>query len=67
MVLPEKGISALDIAGGPFWNPDADAALFDALEQNLNQTDTRLIKRLPFHINDHAFSAAAAQAYLDII
>jgi uncharacterized protein (UPF0261 family) len=28
LLIPEKGISALDIEGGPFWNPEADAALF---------------------------------------
>lgn len=66
LLLPQQGISQLDILDGPFWDPHADAALFDALEQHLNQTDTRRIQRLPHHINDLAFSAAAAQAYLDI-
>jgi len=66
LLLPEKGVSELDISNGPFWNPHADAALFDALEHNLNQTDNRRILRLPYHINDPAFSAVAAQAYLDI-
>jgi hypothetical protein len=28
--LPEGGVSALDAAGRPFWDPDADAALFRA-------------------------------------
>ncbi len=66
LLLPEKGISALDISDGPFWNPQANAALFDAIENTLTRTAIRQIKRLPFHINDPAFSAAAAQAYLDI-
>ncbi len=66
LLLPENGISELDIAEGPFWNPEADAALFETLEHHLNQTDTRRLLRLPYHINDPAFSAAAAQAYLDI-
>ena len=30
--LPEGGVSALDAPGQPFWDPDADAALFSALE-----------------------------------
>jgi uncharacterized protein (UPF0261 family) len=66
ILLPEKGISALDIDGGAFWDPAADAALFDAIESRLSQTDTRRLTRVPLHINDPAFSATAAQAYLDI-
>lgn len=67
VLLPEKGISALDIEGGPFHDPQADAALFEALETNLTQTDRCTLRRLPLHINDPAFSAAAAQAYLSLI
>ncbi|WP_254694195.1 Tm-1-like ATP-binding domain-containing protein [Sulfitobacter sp. SK012] len=66
LMLPEKGVSALDIEDGPFWDPPANTALFSAIERGLNQTDQRRIKRLPLHINDPAFSAAAAQAYRDI-
>lgn len=66
MLLPEMGISALDIVDGPFWDPDAQAALFGAIEHHLVATDTRQVRRLPHHINDPAFSAAAAEAYLSI-
>ena len=67
LLLPEKGVSALDIAGGPFWDPNANAALFDAIEQHFDQSDIHRVQRVPFHINDPAFSDAAANAYLDII
>ncbi len=63
ILLPEKGVSALDIDGGAFWDPVADAALFDAIEGELKQNDTCQLRRLPFHINDPAFSAAAADAF----
>jgi uncharacterized protein (UPF0261 family) len=66
LLLPENGLSALDIKDGPFWDPQADAALFDAIEQGLAATGTCQIRRLPYHINDPAFSAAAVQAYLEI-
>ena len=33
--LPEGGVSALDAQGQPFWDPDADAALFRALERTV--------------------------------
>ncbi len=38
-LIPEKGVSALDIEGGAFFDPEADAALFAALEETLRQTD----------------------------
>ena len=38
-LIPEKGVSALDIEGGAFFDPEADAALFDAIEETLVQTD----------------------------
>lgn len=66
LLLPEKGMSALDAIDGPFWDPEADAALFDSLEHHLELSDTHCLVRLPLHINDPAFSAAAAQAFLDI-
>ncbi|MGB7242021.1 MAG: Tm-1-like ATP-binding domain-containing protein [Sulfitobacter sp.] len=66
ILLPEKGISALDIKGGAFWDPAADAALFDAIEDRLAQNDQRRLTRLPLHINAPSFSTAAAEAYLKI-
>ncbi|MCV6601013.1 MAG: Tm-1-like ATP-binding domain-containing protein, partial [Cohaesibacter sp.] len=34
-LLPLKGVSALDCEGGAFYDPDADAALFDALRRTV--------------------------------
>lgn len=58
VVIPERGVSALDAAGMPFHDPEADAALFDELDRSLEQTAERRIVRLPLHINDPEFSAA---------
>jgi uncharacterized protein (UPF0261 family) len=66
LLIPEKGVSGLDIEGGAFFDPEADAALFDAIERTLVQTANRRIARLPLHINDPAFAKAAADAFLDI-
>lgn len=63
VLVPEKGVSALDIEGGAFHDPRADAALFAALEAGLNRTDRRRIERLPLHINDPAFAEAAVSAW----
>jgi uncharacterized protein (UPF0261 family) len=65
-LIPEKGISALDIEGGAFFDPEADAALFAALEATIRTTERRRIIRLPLHINDPAFAEAAANTFLDI-
>ncbi|WEZ84674.1 Tm-1-like ATP-binding domain-containing protein [Rhizobium sp. 32-5/1] len=65
-LFPEKGISALDIEGGAFFDPLADAALFDALEATIKPTASRRIFRLPLHINDPQFAEAAVAAYRDI-
>ncbi len=58
LLIPEKGISAIDAPGRPFHDPEADAALFDALQAELVQTGRRRLVRLPHHINDPAFADA---------
>ncbi|MHA1158616.1 MAG: Tm-1-like ATP-binding domain-containing protein, partial [Alphaproteobacteria bacterium] len=63
ILLPEKGISALDAEGQVFYDPDADAALFEAIEANLVTTADRTIERLPHHINDTAFATAMAETF----
>jgi uncharacterized protein (UPF0261 family) len=65
-LIPEKGVSALDIHGGPFFDPEADAALADALEEGLHTTPDRRLLRLPHHINDPAFSDALVANFLEI-
>ncbi|HEX6142855.1 MAG TPA: ABC transporter permease [Geminicoccaceae bacterium] len=63
-LLPEGGVSALDAPGQPFHDPEADRALFDALEATVRVTAARRLVRLPHHINDPAFAAAAVEAFL---
>jgi len=50
--LPEGGVSALDALGQPFWDPDADTALFRALDQTVRQTSNRQLIRLKLNINE---------------
>jgi uncharacterized protein (UPF0261 family)/ABC-type branched-subunit amino acid transport system ATPase component len=61
--LPESGVSALDARGQPFWDPDADAALFRALERTVRQTGHRQLIRTPKNINDPDFAAAIVSAF----
>ncbi|MCK1358562.1 ABC transporter permease [Bradyrhizobium sp. 199] len=61
--LPEAGVSALDARGQPFWDPDADAALFRTLERTVRQTGNRQLIRIPKNINDPDFAAAIVSAF----
>ena len=65
-LIPEKGVSALDVEGGAFFDPEADAALFDALEGALRQNGRRSLVRLPLHINDAGFATALADNFIAI-
>jgi len=65
-LLPLGGASALDAPGQPFWDPEADAALFDALRRDVRQTDRRRLVEVPAHINDPAFAAEAVRQLLEI-
>jgi uncharacterized protein (UPF0261 family) len=65
-LLPLGGVSALDAPGQPFWDPEADAALFDALRRDVRQTDRRRLVEVPAHINDPAFAAEAVRQLLEI-
>jgi uncharacterized protein (UPF0261 family) len=62
-LLPELGVSALDQQGQAFHDPQADAALFGALEQTVRQTPSRQLIRVKRHINDPEFSAAVVTAF----
>jgi uncharacterized protein (UPF0261 family) len=66
LLIPEKGVSAIDAPGQAFHDPDADAALFEALEAGIEQTERRQLIRLPLHINDREFSAALVQNFREI-
>jgi uncharacterized protein (UPF0261 family) len=65
-LLPTGGVSALDAPGQPFWDPAADAALFETLVDQLEQTDRRKLRQIPYHINDPEFAQAAVEEFLAI-
>lgn len=65
-LIPEGGISALDMPGQSFHDPEADRALFDAIMRNFKETASRRLIRLPHHINDPAFADAAVAALAEI-
>jgi len=61
--LPEGGVSALDSPARAFWDPQADAELFGALETTARQTGTRRLIRMPENINDPRFAAEVAAEF----
>ena len=66
VVLPEGGVSALDMPGAPFHDPDANQALFETLESDSHLSDCRRIIRSPLHINDPDFAAEVVGEYLKL-
>jgi uncharacterized protein (UPF0261 family) len=66
LLIPEGGVSALDVPGQPFHDPVADKALFDTLSARIVTTSSRHVTRLPHAINDPQFSAALVAAFHEI-
>jgi uncharacterized protein (UPF0261 family) len=62
-LIPEQGVSAIDRPGQPFHDPEADRALFAAIEQGFRPTADRRLERLPLHVNDEAFADALVAAW----
>ena len=62
----EKGVSAIDAPGKPFFDIDANAALFVAIENTLRHTANRQLLRLPYHINDQPFADALVAHFNDV-
>ncbi|MDR1377964.1 MAG: Tm-1-like ATP-binding domain-containing protein [Synergistaceae bacterium] len=65
-LLPEGGVSAIDAPGQPFYDLEADEALFEAIEATVKLTDRRKVIRVPHHINDDAFAEALAEQFRKI-
>ncbi|MES2992023.1 MAG: ABC transporter permease [Pseudomonadota bacterium] len=65
-LIPEGGVSAIDRPGQPFHDPEADRALFDAIEQNFRTGIDKKLIRLPLHINDEAFADALVAAWREV-
>src|SRR5262249_8395270 len=66
VIIPEKGISAIDAPGQPFFDPEADAALFEELESAIHWNNDRRLVRFPLHINEPAFARALVESFLGL-
>jgi uncharacterized protein (UPF0261 family)/ABC-type branched-subunit amino acid transport system ATPase component len=65
--LPEGGVSALDAPSQPFWDPEADAALFRALERTVRPTGNRQLIRVKQNINDPEFASTIVSAFRSLL
>jgi uncharacterized protein (UPF0261 family) len=65
VLLPQRGFSAYDIEGGPFWYPEADAAFCDTLAAELDAGIE--LRRIDAHINDPACALLASRMLLDML
>jgi uncharacterized protein (UPF0261 family) len=65
VLVPLKGVSAIDREGQPFWWPEADEALFQSL-RNWVGPQVKLVE-LDLHINDPEFARAAADMLLKFL
>jgi uncharacterized protein (UPF0261 family) len=66
-LIPEGGVSALDVPGGPFHDPGADEALFATLEAELQQTENRRLLRSRRHVNDPEFADELLAAFGEVM
>ncbi|KAH0832720.1 hypothetical protein AYO21_00374 [Fonsecaea monophora] len=66
VLIPEKGISMLDAANQPFFDEEADKALFDTIQEGLEATEIEVEKH-DLHINDEAFAGHVASAILEVM
>jgi len=65
VLVPLRGVSAIDADGKPFWWPEADRALFQSLR---NWISPRVeLMELDLHVNDPRFAEAAAQTLLRML
>jgi uncharacterized protein (UPF0261 family) len=65
ILLPLRGVSAIDKEGGPFWWPEADRALFQRIRGELSSRVD--LVELDLHINDPEFARAAAAKMVDLL
>ena len=60
LFVPLGGVSLIDAEGQPFYDPEADGALFDALRENLDEGVVE-VREMEEGVNDPAFARAMAE------
>lgn len=65
IVLPLGGVSAIDCPGKPFYDREADDALFNAIRQHVKPT-VKLVE-VDAHVNDRAFAERLFAEFLGVM
>ena len=65
MMLPLKGVSAIDVEGAPFYDAEADKVLFDTLREQL--ADNVELIEMDYAVNDDEFALAAAKKLIELL
>jgi uncharacterized protein (UPF0261 family) len=65
IAVPTQGLSIPNVPGGPFWNPEADAAFLESLRSGIR-------KDIPIftyerHVNDPKFGIEVADLFIDLM
>jgi uncharacterized protein (UPF0261 family) len=64
-LLPLRGVSMLDSEGGPYWDPEADRACFEAIKSKVRPDIP--VMEIDANINDPAFSGKVAETLLEML
>ena len=65
ILVPTQGFSLADVEGGDLWDPEADAALVEALSAALRPEIP--LETVDTHVNDSAFADLVAERYLALV
>jgi uncharacterized protein (UPF0261 family)/ABC-type branched-subunit amino acid transport system ATPase component len=65
-IIPEGGVSLLDAPGKPFWDPEADKALFSTIATFFRGGTNRKLIRVPYNVNDPEFAEAMVAAFDEV-
>ncbi|MDW0113063.1 Tm-1-like ATP-binding domain-containing protein [Sporosarcina saromensis] len=66
LMLPLKGLSALDVEGQPFYGPNEDEVLFETLKKHVDATKVDIME-VETSINDEHFAITAAKQLIEMI
>jgi len=65
LYVPLKGVSTIATEGGPFYDPEADAALLEGLRETL--TENVEVHELDLDVNDERFALAMADRLHEMV
>ena len=65
IAVPTRGLSIPNVPGGPFWNPESDAAFLETLKENIREDIPVLL--FDVHVNDPIFGETVADLFIKMM